>query len=242
MTEQGKQPGPAFRLDEARWAAVLARDPAAHSAFVYAVLTTGVYCRPTCPSRKPRKENALFYDAPEQAAKAGFRPCKRCRPERQTPPPGADPRIVRACRILEQAEERISLDGLAGMVDLSAFHFQRLFKKTLGLSPREYAAGLSRNRLQQGLGQGLSVTEAGLPGRVRLRLPGLRKIRRVAGHETHRVRPRRRHERDPLRPGEVRPGALFWWRPRPGGSAASTWVKAARSWWSGSRRASPGPG
>ena len=160
MTEQGKQPGPALRLDEARWAAVLARDPAAHSAFVYAVLTTGVYCRPTCPSRKPRKENALFYDAPEQAAKAGFRPCKRCRPERQTPPPGADPRIVRACRILEQAEERISLDGLAGMVDLSAFHFQRLFKKTLGLSPREYAAGLSRNRLQQGLGQGLSVTEA----------------------------------------------------------------------------------
>ncbi len=158
MTEQQKQPTLGFRSEEDRWKAVLSREPAAHSAFVYAVQTTGVYCRPTCPARKPKRENAVLFDRPEEAEKAGFRPCRRCRPNQESP--GVDERVVRACRIIEEAQERPTLARLAEMVGLSPFHFQRLFKKTLGLSPREYAAGLSRTRLQESLEKGLNVTQS----------------------------------------------------------------------------------
>ncbi len=149
-----------FETEEARWEAVLNRDPEARSAFVYAVATTGIYCRPTCPSRRPRRRNATFYDTAALADGAGYRPCKRCRPEDESFQEKADRRIIEACRILEESEERPTLSQLAAEIGLSPFHFQRLFKETVGLTPKEYASGLRRTRLQESLKKRETVTEA----------------------------------------------------------------------------------
>jgi AraC family transcriptional regulator of adaptative response/methylated-DNA-[protein]-cysteine methyltransferase len=160
-------------LHAARWRAVSARDAAADGSFVYAVKTTGVFCRPTCPARRPRPENVLFFGGAAAAARAGFRPCRRCHPERAASlRDDTLERIRAAVRAIESAESPPTLAALATAAGVSRFHFQRLFKRIVGVSPREYYAARRRERLQRALHAGESVDAAvygagyGSPSRV----------------------------------------------------------------------------
>jgi AraC family transcriptional regulator of adaptative response/methylated-DNA-[protein]-cysteine methyltransferase len=160
-------------LDAARWRAVTARAAAADGTFVYAVKTTGVFCRPSCPSRRPKPANVRFFDGADAAARAGFRPCRRCHPERVASPRDAALERIRASiRAIEAADAPPALAALARAAGLSRFHFQRLFKRTVGISPREYYAAGRRERLQRALRAGESVDAAvygagyGSPSRV----------------------------------------------------------------------------
>ena len=150
----------AFAADEARWAAVLARDPAAEGAFWFCVATTGVYCRPTCAARSPLRCNVSFLDSVEAARAAGFRACLRCRPDE---PPVAARRaalVAAACRRIEEAERAPDLAELARGAGLSPHHFHRLFRAETGVTPRAYAEALKAMRAQAALAEGTSVTEA----------------------------------------------------------------------------------
>ncbi|HEX9639414.1 MAG TPA: bifunctional DNA-binding transcriptional regulator/O6-methylguanine-DNA methyltransferase Ada [Acidobacteriota bacterium] len=149
-----------FSGDEQRWAAVQRRDRRADGAFYYSVQTTGVYCRPSCPSRAARREHVRFHASREGAERAGFRPCKRCRPDQ---PPLAEQHAVavaRACRLIESAEELPSLSQLAAAAGLSRFYFHRRFKEVTGLTPRAYGAAHRARRLRDALPQSGSVTDA----------------------------------------------------------------------------------
>jgi len=156
-----------FDTDTSRWNAVTARDARAEGAFLYAVRTTGVYCRPTCHSRLPRRENVAFFDAPAAAEGAGFRACKRCAPNVTGAAPAeaaAAEAVARACRLIEASAEPPSLEELAAAVSLSRFHFHRLFKQATGVTPKQYATAHRLRRLRDGLQGGVrsgaSVTDA----------------------------------------------------------------------------------
>lgn len=145
---------------EARWAAVVSRDPQADGQFYYSVKTTGVYCRPSCGARTPRPENVAFFATSEQAEGAGFRPCKRCQPD-QAPLAERQARLVAdLCRQIEAADSPPSLARLAQSAKLSRFHLHRLFKALTGLTPRAYAAAQRAGRLRAELGRGGRVSDA----------------------------------------------------------------------------------
>lgn len=157
---QSVQRAPSFVTDEQRWAAVQRRDPDADGAFYYSVRTTGVYCRPTCAARLPRRHNVAFHESPGAAERAGFRPCKRCRPDDA---PLADRRaaaIANACRMIETAPEVPSVAKLAAAASMSRFHFQRVFKELTGSTPKAYAAARRAGRARDELRRGKSVTDA----------------------------------------------------------------------------------
>jgi AraC family transcriptional regulator of adaptative response/methylated-DNA-[protein]-cysteine methyltransferase len=147
--------------DEQRWRAVLDRDRRCDGAFVYAVRSTGVFCRPSCPSRRAGRAQVSFFAVPEAAVQAGYRPCKRCRPERAE---SADPRIAKirmVCRTIEARDEGVStLEELGAVVGVSPHHLQRLFKAVIGVSPRRYAEAMRLGRLKQSLREGEPVTMA----------------------------------------------------------------------------------
>ncbi|GAB4194171.1 MAG: bifunctional DNA-binding transcriptional regulator/O6-methylguanine-DNA methyltransferase Ada [Thalassobaculales bacterium] len=146
-------------LDDARWQAVAARDKSAEGRFVMAVRTTGIFCKPGCPARLPKRENVIFFATPAEARAAGFRPCLRCKPDAA----GRDGQVGavgRACRILDEAEEAPTLEALGRAVGVSPFHLQRLFKKHLGISPREYVDARRTQRLKTALHDGEPVAEA----------------------------------------------------------------------------------
>lgn len=143
--------------DDERWQAVLRREATADGRFYYAVATTGVYCRPACPSRRPKRENVSFFETIEAAQSAGFRPCRRCEPHKVS----TQQRVVaHVQRLLQTAETAPSLAELAETVGLSPFYLQRLFKRATGLSPKEYASLCRMDRLKAGLKQGATVTAA----------------------------------------------------------------------------------
>jgi AraC family transcriptional regulator, regulatory protein of adaptative response / methylated-DNA-[protein]-cysteine methyltransferase len=143
-----------------RWPRVQARDASADGSFFYSVATTGVYCRPSCGARPARPENVAFHLTTAEAEAAGFRPCKRCKPD-QPPKAARDAALVaKVCRMIEAAEEPPPLDALARSAGLSAHHFHRMFKAVTGVTPRAYAAAHRADRLRQGLDGGGSVTEA----------------------------------------------------------------------------------
>lgn len=144
-----------------RWAAVRARDPAADGSFYYAVKTTGVYCRPSCAARPARPENVAFYDDRPAAERAGYRPCRRCKPDQ---PPAAERRaalVAQMCRALDEADEAPpTLDDLAALVGLSSFHAHRLFKEVTGMTPKAYAAARRGQRIRRALPSRPTVTDA----------------------------------------------------------------------------------
>jgi AraC family transcriptional regulator of adaptative response/methylated-DNA-[protein]-cysteine methyltransferase len=146
--------------DNERWSAVERRDRSAATLFVYAVKTTGIYCRPGCSSRLPRKENVAFFDTPLQARLAGFRPCKRCHPDAAEPQIEQIEAVRIACEMIDQAEEPPSLEQLAAAVDYSPSHFHRIFKESLGVTPKAYAATRRASRVRENLLCQPSVTRA----------------------------------------------------------------------------------
>jgi len=141
-----------------RWAAVVARDAARDGEFFYSVKTTGVYCRPSCAARRALPENVQFHPSTAAAEAAGFRPCKRCRPDSATAPHAAT--IERICRTIAAADEMLTLKDLAAEAGLSEYHFHRVFKATTGVTPRAYAAARREERLRAALGNGEPVTSA----------------------------------------------------------------------------------
>jgi AraC family transcriptional regulator of adaptative response/methylated-DNA-[protein]-cysteine methyltransferase len=149
-----------FPDDEAKWRALRAKDAKADGRFVYAVRTTGVYCRPNCAAKLALRENVLFFASCAEAERAGFRACKRCRPNGDSQNERTVEAVGRACQMIREAEGSVRLAELARTVGLSQFHFQRVFKKVVGASPRQYAMALRDERARAELQRGSSVTEA----------------------------------------------------------------------------------
>jgi AraC family transcriptional regulator of adaptative response/methylated-DNA-[protein]-cysteine methyltransferase len=149
-----------FVSDSARWAAVMRRNAAADEQFYYSVSTTGVYCRPSCAARLPRREHVQFYATRAEAEKAGFRPCKRCRPDEAPRAERQAAAIAKACRLIEGSDELPGLDLLAETAGLSRFYFHRVFKQITGLTPKAYAAAHRASRVRDELTRSSTVTEA----------------------------------------------------------------------------------
>ena len=143
------------------WEAVQRHDREFDNVFVYAVRTTNIYCRPSCPSRRPYRENVEFFVAPSEAEQAGYRACQRCQP---AGPAAADPQrdlMIEVCRFLEEAHDKTpSLNDLATRFALSSYHLQRTFKRLIGVSPRQYADAQRQSRLKNELKQTDTVTDA----------------------------------------------------------------------------------
>lgn len=140
-----------------KWQQVLARDARQDGRFVFAVRTTGVYCRPSCPSRRPRHDSVEFFAGPHEAERAGYRACLRCKP---TQVPEQAQYVQRARQLLDNAEGVVTLAQLSKRVGLSPFHLQRLFKRATGLSPREYQSARRMQHVKAGLRRGDDVTTA----------------------------------------------------------------------------------
>jgi AraC family transcriptional regulator of adaptative response/methylated-DNA-[protein]-cysteine methyltransferase len=151
---------PHYRTDSQRWHAVTQRNAAADGHFFYSVKTTGVYCRPSCASRRALRKNVAFHDSCAAAEAAGFRACKRCRPDEAGPTADRAAAVARACRVIESAETPPDLDTLARAAGMSRFHFHRVFKAVTGITPRAYAAAHRAARLRQRLPGSGSVTAA----------------------------------------------------------------------------------
>lgn len=149
-----------FHNDSERWSAVLERDTEADGDFVYAVLTTGIFCRPSCPSRRPNRDNVSFYASARQAVDAGYRACKRCHPERAAGSHPHERAVLEACREIENAPTRPTLAQLARSAGLSPYHFQRVFKAVVGLTPKQYEKAHREHRLRERLTEAATVTDA----------------------------------------------------------------------------------
>ncbi len=150
----------AATLNDPRWAQVVARDKSADGAFFYSVKTTGVFCRPSCGARTPRPENVAFHLSARDAAAAGFRPCKRCKPDSDALASQHAAVIAELCRFIESADHAPTLDELAARAGFSSFHLHRLFKSVTGVTPRAYAAAHRARRMRAELPRAESVTDA----------------------------------------------------------------------------------
>ncbi|MGP3592424.1 bifunctional DNA-binding transcriptional regulator/O6-methylguanine-DNA methyltransferase Ada [Vagococcus sp. WN89Y] len=145
--------------DEQRWQAVLAREKQADGQFVFAVLTTGIFCRPSCTARRAARQNVRFYPDAGSATAAGFRPCKRCQPDKTDPQQQKRDKVAAACRLLEQ-DAPVTLAQLAASVALSPYHFHRLFKSVTGMTPKAWQLAFRAHRLRATLGASSTVTDA----------------------------------------------------------------------------------
>jgi len=147
-------------ISDPRWPAVVARDSSADGKFFYSVRTTGVYCRPSCAARAARPENVAFYQTAADAERAGFRPCKRCRPNQASRVQLNAEVVAELCRFIENADTPPTLDQLARHAGLSAFHLHRVFKEVTGVTPHAYAAAHRVKRIRNELERDASVTDA----------------------------------------------------------------------------------
>jgi AraC family transcriptional regulator of adaptative response/methylated-DNA-[protein]-cysteine methyltransferase len=150
----------AATLSDPRWADVAQRNRAADGKFVYSVRTTGVYCRPSCAARPARPENVRFHASPAHAERAGFRACKRCRPNAQSPVAEQAAQIAALCRWIEQSENHPSLESLAARAGMSRYHLHRVFKAVTGVTPKAYADAHRSKRVREELDRSRTVTDA----------------------------------------------------------------------------------
>ena len=149
-----------YLTDTERWEAVIRRNKDADDAFVYSVKTTGVYCRPSCAARLALRENVAFHRTPKDAERAGFRACKRCKPNGPSAQGEQAAIVAKACKLIVEAEEPLSLDALAGAAGLSPWHFHRVFKSMTGLTPKAYATAHRTRRMHNELSRSGTVTSA----------------------------------------------------------------------------------
>lgn len=156
----GKRPARDAATERRYWQAVKARDRRFDGQFYYSVATTGVYCRPSCPSRLAKRENVSFHASCREAEAAGFRPCSRCRPDQPSLPDRHARAVAEACRLIETSETEPRLDELAKAAGLSRFHFHRIFKTTVGVTPKAYAVAHRQKRVRETLGRSQTVTDA----------------------------------------------------------------------------------
>src|ERR1700729_1665717 len=163
MTMTLERPQPSIQsemADDPRWARIVAREKTADGCFWYSVATTGIYCRPSCPSRTANPRNVQLHDTLAAAKTTGFRPCKRCNPDGISIEGENAAIIAQACRLIEESEEEPSLTDLAEAVGRSPSYFHRRFKAITGLTPKGYAAAHRAAKVREGLASGNSVTEA----------------------------------------------------------------------------------
>ena len=151
---------PAFDSDEARWNAVVSRDRNADGYFYYSVRTTGVYCRPSCAARPALRKNVAFHATREDAERAGFRACKRCKPDQGGIAALHAAGVAAAGRLIESSEQMPSLDELAAAAGMSRFHFHRVFKTLTGLTPKVYGSAHRAKRVRERLQHANTVTDA----------------------------------------------------------------------------------
>jgi AraC family transcriptional regulator, regulatory protein of adaptative response / methylated-DNA-[protein]-cysteine methyltransferase len=159
-SRRNQLPGDVATVHDPRWAAVVARDRQADGTFYYSVSTTGVYCRPSCGSRRANPKNVRFHRTTADAERAGFRPCKRCRPDQPALEQRYAARVADICRVIEAADEMPSLATLATRAGLSPYHFHRIFKAVTGVTPKAYAAAHRTKRVRNELTRNKTVTEA----------------------------------------------------------------------------------
>ncbi len=158
--------------DVEKWKAVVERDETKDGLFVFAVRSTGIYCKPSCPARHPNLEQVIFFSQPDEAERSGFRACKRCQPQEARPSAGAQ-LIQKTCRYIEaNLDEKLTLEILSRQAGLSPFHFQRTFKRILGISPRQYVEARRFEKVKRSLTNGETVTnslyDAGFTSKSRL--------------------------------------------------------------------------
>ncbi|MCJ9429345.1 bifunctional DNA-binding transcriptional regulator/O6-methylguanine-DNA methyltransferase Ada [Kordiimonas marina] len=149
-----------FKTDAEKWQAVRARDKTADGQFYFSVATTGVYCRPSCGARLPNRENVAFHNDRDAAEAAGFRPCKRCRPDSTPSWQARAAMVAEACRFIEDAETSPTLEDVAAHAGLSPHHFHRVFKEVTGVTPKAYATAHRTKAVKAGLKTGGTVTDA----------------------------------------------------------------------------------
>jgi AraC family transcriptional regulator of adaptative response/methylated-DNA-[protein]-cysteine methyltransferase len=147
-------------VNDPRWAAVRSRDAAADGTFFYSVRTTGVYCRPSCGARSARPENVAFHASAADAERAGFRPCRRCRPDEPSRAEQHAAVVAALCRHIESADTPPTLDALAQRAGMSAYHLHRVFRQVTGVTPKAYAAAHRAKRVRESLEHSGTVTEA----------------------------------------------------------------------------------
>lgn len=164
MRQENAERAAAAVVADARWARVVARDAGADGGFVFAVTTTGVYCRPSCAARRARPEHVRFFGTWAEAEAAGFRACRRCVPDGASVREGQTAAMAGVCRRMERAvlegDGEVSLEELAAGAGMSRFHFQRVFRAVVGVTPKGYMAGRRRDAVRQGLTSAGTVTEA----------------------------------------------------------------------------------
>src|SRR5580704_333949 len=149
-----------YLTEQERWEALIHREKNADDAFVYSVKTTGVYCRPSCPARRARRENVAFHPTPKDAERAGFRACRRCKPNLSSAHGEQAAMVAQACKLMVDAEEPLSLDALARAMGMSPWHFHRVFKSMTGLTPKAYSTAHRAERMHQELSRRGTVTSA----------------------------------------------------------------------------------
>ncbi len=149
-----------YNSDDRRWHAVANREQAADGSFYYGVITTGVFCRPGCSSRLPNRENVEYFTSSNEALSAGYRPCRKCNPNSNGKDEQREQKIIRACRSIEHSNPPPKLKDLAEAAGMSPYHFHRLFKNLVGVTPKKYASNHQAYRFKESLKSSVSITDA----------------------------------------------------------------------------------
>ena len=160
MTRPPMKPQTIYNTDDRRWKAVARREQSADRCFYYAVMTTGIFCRPGCPSRLPKRENVEYFISSQAAMASGYRPCKKCKPTATNANEDTERKIIAACRIIENSTAVPKLADLARKLQLSPYYFHRLFKKVVGVTPKQFGSSHRSRRLSNSLKTSRSITDA----------------------------------------------------------------------------------